>query len=554
MLLNIFAMSGIVGVVGDIEDLEYRLAAMLRSQKHRGGIERGFWVSSFAESRLGLAHCGHVVSELEEDVRQPYIDEQLQLVVAMDGDIYNFQELRVELQKHYAFATESSVEVVAKAYKQWGEYFVQRLNGAFALVIYDRREGILFLARDKFGVKPLYYATYQGNLFFASEVRSLFAAGLRRHVSIERWAAYMLYGSYGKAYSTFWDGVSQLPPGCLMRYNGYSLSDSCWYSLREEAEYLASNYREDELLAMLANELRACVARSMNDVSSCGLRVVGRIESQVLHRIAMNGQQRWKIHAFTGDIDNIGRQPLASPVWVTSAHAIDELERMRHWVEEPYDGSETVVRTAMFRYARRNGVRVVCSGIGLDALWQDVWDSSGMWYNRLTPHKLFSPPMLRYAVRPCYDQGFVEDADQLRYLDLCCERIPHILRVFDRSAADAGVSVRVPFLDGRLVALSFALPMVSNRHRRSIFESYVEHHHHCAIERGETFSLLPMWRSGGMREWVAEAMDELVRSEVRDWFDVRQLLRLREAFCGKASFDVVLLWKCLSLSCQLSEE
>jgi asparagine synthase (glutamine-hydrolysing) len=125
-----------------------------------------------------------VVSELEEDVRQPYIDEQLQLVVAMDGDIYNFQELRCELQKHYAFATDSSVEVVAKAYKRWGEEFVLHLKGVFALAVYDRNEDVLFMVRDKFGVKPLYYATYQGNLFFASEARSLFAAGLRRHVSI----------------------------------------------------------------------------------------------------------------------------------------------------------------------------------------------------------------------------------------------------------------------------------------------------------------------------------------------------------------------------------
>ncbi len=554
MLLNIFAMSGIVGVVGDMDDIEYRLAAMLRSQKHRGGEARGFWVSSFAESRLGLAHCGSVVSELEEDVHQPYVDEMLQLVVALDGVIYNFQELRGELQKYYAFETDSSIEVVAKAYKLWGEKFVLHLDGVFALVVYDRSEDMLFLVRDKFGVKPLYYATYQGKLFFASEVRSIFAAGVRRHVSIEQWAGYMLYGSYGKVYSTFWDGVNQLPAGCLMRYNGYSLREDCWYNLRDEIECLVSNYSEDELRAMWAEELKTCVARSMNDVSSCGLRVVGRIESQVLHRIAMNGQQRWKIHAFTGDIDNIGRQPLASPVWVTGVRAIEEMEQMRRWAEEPFDGSETVVRTIMFRYARCNGVRVVCSGVGLDALWQDAWDNNEFRYNRLVPHKLFSPLMLRCAVRPCYEQRFVGDADQMRYLDLCYERIPHILRVFDRSASDAGVSVRMPFLDGRLVALSFALPVVSKRLRRSIFQSYVEQYHHCAIERGESLSLLPMWRSNGMRDWVAEAIDELMRSEVREWFDVRQLSQLRESFCGRSPFDVVLLWKCLSLRCQLGEE
>ena len=125
-------MSGIVGIVGDAEDVEYRLVAMLRRMKHRGGSDRGFWVSSFVESRLGMAHCGKVVSELEEDVRQPYVDEQTQLVVAMDGDIYNYRELRTQLQPYYTFATDSSIEVVSKAYRQWGEDSLLRLQGVLS--------------------------------------------------------------------------------------------------------------------------------------------------------------------------------------------------------------------------------------------------------------------------------------------------------------------------------------------------------------------------------------------------------------------------------------
>ena len=554
MLLNVFDMSGIVGLVNDADDLEYQLAAMLRRLKHRGGEERGFWVSSFVESRLGLAHCGRVVSELEDDVRQPYVDEQLQLVVAMDGDIYNYGELREELRYHHQFVTNSSVEVVAKAYRQWGEDFLPRLDGVFAVVIYDRRADMLLLARDRFGVKPLYYAINRGELYFSSEVRPLFATGLRKHVSLERWAGYMLYGTYGMAYNTFWEGVNQLPAGFLMRYNGYSLSEKCWYSLRDEVATLVSQYQVRELQELLAMELQQSVARSLNDVSSCGLRIAGRIESQVLHCIALQSRQRWKIHTFTGDIDSIGHQPLASPIWVTASHAVDELQRMQHWAEEPFDGSETVVRTALFRYARRCGVRVVCSGMGLDALWQDVWDDRELSCNSLVPHRLYSPILVERAVKPRYGGWSGGEADNMRYCELRYERIPHILRVFDRSAADAGVCVRMPFLGGKLVALSFALPAVSGLSRRMLFEGYVEQHHHCAIECGESFSLLPMWRSGDMREWVADALAVLARSEVRDWFDVKELFRLREAFCVNLPFDVVLLWKCLSLYSQLGEE
>ncbi|MBR3950946.1 MAG: hypothetical protein IKJ79_03435 [Bacteroidaceae bacterium] len=547
-------MSGIVGVVGDVDDIEYRLVAMLDSQKHRGGADRGFWVSSFVESRLGMAHCGKVVSEMEEDVRQPYVDEQTRLIVVMDGDIYNYRELRAQLQLYYTFATDSSVEVVSKAYRHWGEDCLLRMEGVFALVVYDRESDILLLARDRFGVKPLYYTTHRGNLFFASEVRSLFAAGVRRCVSTERWAGYMLYGSYGPVYSTFWDNIYQLPAGSLMRYNGYSLSERCWYSLQDEVIELVSGYSVEELQAMLAEEFRRCVGRSMLDVSSCGLRIVGRIESQLLHRIAIHGQHRWKVHTFTGDIESIGRQPLASPIWVTASHALDELERMQYWVEEPFDGSETVVRTVLFRQARRSGMRVVCSGVGLDALWQDVWDNCEHNYSYFVPHKLFSATMTDRAEHPHYEHYFGDESGDLRRLELENERIPHILRVFDRSAAEAGVYVRMPFLDGRLVALSFALPIASNMCRKAIFEKYVEQYHQCAIERSVSRSLLPMWQSGGVREWVAEMLDNLARSEVREWFDVKQLYRMREAFCNNMPCDVALLWKCIALQRQLGEK
>ena len=546
-------MSGIVGIVGDVEELEYRLAAMLRRQEHRGDHERGFWVSSFVESRLGLAHCGVVVSETEENVRQPYVDEELQLVIVLDGDIYNYRALRETLQPYGRFTTDSSVEVVAKAYRRWGEECFQRLEGVFALVIFDRQSDMLLMARDRYGEKPFYYSTYQGNLYFASEVRSLFAAGVPLSLSSERWAGYMLYSSYGPAYSTFWEEVSQLPAGCLMRYNGYSLSEKCWYSLRDDVLALMANYSVDEMQFMFATELRECVNRSMADVSSCGLRVAGRVESQVLHSIAMQGKQRWKVHTFTGDVDNIGRQPLASPVWVTATHALNELEEMQHWVEEPFDGCETVVRTAMFRYARRNGMRMVCSGVGLDVLWQDVWDNAGIRHNYFHRHPLFSPLLAQIVSRPSYEHYFFNDADNMRYLELFSERLPHMLRFFDRSAAEVGVSVRMPFLDGHLVALSFALPLASKRCRKALFEHYIEAYHQGAVEHIETMSILPLWLSGGFKEWVDDALADLSRSVVREWFDMKQLEALRRAFGENAPIDAVLLWKCLSLQRQLGE-
>ena len=546
-------MSGIVGIVGDVYELEYRLADMLRSLRHRGDCGSGFWVSSFVESRIGMAHCGRMVSETEEDVRQPYVDEEEQVVVAVDGDIYNYAELREELQAQYTFVTDSSVEVLSKAYRRWGEGCFARINGVFAIALYDRRADVLLMARDRYGVKPFYYTTCRGNLYFGSEIKSLFSAGLNRRISIERWAAYMLYGTYGPSYSTFWEGVSQLPAGALMRYNGYSLSENSWYDIKEEIERLVSLHDETALRTMLEQELRTFVSRCMSDVSVCGFRIGRRAELQILHNIAQHGCQSGKMRTFADTTEDVVEQSDVLPIWVAPSHVVEELQRMKSWAEEPFDGCETIVRTRLFRHARRQGMKVVCSGVGLDVLWQDVWDNSGRNCNYLYPHKLFSPLVALYAAKPAYGSDFVNEEDRNRYCELSQERLPHILRVYDRSSAEAGVSVRLPFLGGHLVALSFALPLVSRQNRKEFVAHYMPPNRK-PIEPVEKEPLYPQWMSQSLKEWIAYNIEALSMGEVRELFDVKQLRRMSNNFCNNKPLDMALLWKCLSLQCQLGDE
>ena len=547
-------MSGIAGIVGRVEGLEYLLAAMMRSQGHRGECsDRGFWVSDFVEVRLGMAHCGARTSEVEEQVRQPYVDERTGLVVALEGDIYNYRALREKLKNYYTFATDSSVEVISKAYHFWGESFLHRLDGTFIIVIYDRRDEILFVARDRMGVKPLYYATHRGDLYFASEVRSLFAAGIGRQLSLERWVGYMLYTSYGPEGSTFWENVAQLPAGCCMIYNGYSIAEKRWYNLHDEVLDMVTQYSVEEMREMLPADWECVIEKSLADVAVCGVRVAGRIESQLLHKIAMQGVHKWKLHPFTGDIEKIGRQPIATPVWVTPHLAVSELERMGQWVEEPFDGCESVLRTIMFRQAHHDGVRVVCSGMGLDVLWQELWDGDEHRHDYLTAHPILARELSSFAVPPRYDHPFPEEADNMRYLELFYERIPHILRVFDRSASDTGVSVRIPFLDHELVALSFALPIASGQSRRKLFHDTIRRQYHCEIERDELLWVWPHWMQGGAKEWVGDTLHDLRCGAVRHYFEHRALDKLRDDFDHRRVFDIHLLWKCISLHRQLSQ-
>jgi len=166
-------MCGLAGVArrqpkGVSAELLDRMAAALR---HRG--PDGFGL--VADDRVGLAHTRLSVIDLEGGA-QPMANEDGQVRIVYNGEVYNYSDLRRELEaRGHVFRTRSDTEVLVHAYEQWGEAMLDRLNGQFAFAIYDRRMQSVFLARDRFGILPLYYAERDGDLYFASEVKALLA-------------------------------------------------------------------------------------------------------------------------------------------------------------------------------------------------------------------------------------------------------------------------------------------------------------------------------------------------------------------------------------------
>ncbi len=545
--LHIKQMSGIAGIVGDVVDLEHCLVAMQRCQKHRGDGEDGYWISSFVDGQLGLSCCSRTVSEVEEFVRQPYVDEDTRLVVMADCDISNYRELRVQLQAKYQFSTESSIEVISKAYCMWGEAFLHRLKGSFVIVIYDKSNDVLLIARDRFGEKPLYYTTRRGVLYFASEIRPIFSSGVISAVSAERWAGYLLYSTYGPDYATFWEGIYQLPAGTLMRCNGYSLIENRWYDLHDEIMNSVESCDVKTVSEIFFQSLEERAERSLSDVSSCGLRVTARVESRLLHSIINRGQHHWKVHAFTSEIESVGRQPIATPVWLTESEIVSELEKMPHWIEEPFDGRETFARIAILRRVHRDGISVLSSGLGLDVLWQELWDVGGLQYNYNRKHDIFSDYLTSMVAAPRHSHYFGGEMDENRYCELCRERMPHILRFMSRLSAEVDVSMRMPFLDSDLVVLAFVMPVVLRRNRSSIFRDCVASHHSCHVSGECGASTLPMWMQGTVKEWINDSISDLCRGVLRLWFDVASMEHFRSKFNDGCQCDEQLLWKCVSL-------
>ena len=178
-------MCGIAGVVRlqgrIVEQDRAAVVRMLRAEAHRGPDGEG----CFADDSVFLGHLRLAIIDLSKNARQPMANENGDVWISVNGEIYNFRELRTELETYgHIFKSHTDAEVLLHGYEQWGlDALLSRLAGMFAFALYDARragEAKLYLVRDRFGIKPLYYAPRGERLVFASELTALVASGAVR--------------------------------------------------------------------------------------------------------------------------------------------------------------------------------------------------------------------------------------------------------------------------------------------------------------------------------------------------------------------------------------
>src|SRR3989344_4778562 len=208
-------MCGIAGILNTFSGpspSESKLSAMIGALQHRGPDGFGF----YTDDVIGLAHARLSIIDLEGGW-QPIHNEEKTVWVVFNGEIFNYIELRQTLEQGgHSFYTHSDTEVIVHLYEQHGEEFVQHLNGQFAIALWDKTKKRLILARDRTGIRPLFYTKVDGQLLFASEIKSLFSyPGVTRRLNVQALAEIFTFWS-ALPPATAFDGVSTLPPGHLM--------------------------------------------------------------------------------------------------------------------------------------------------------------------------------------------------------------------------------------------------------------------------------------------------------------------------------------------------
>jgi asparagine synthase (glutamine-hydrolysing) len=226
-------MCGIFGIAGHHTRIpEGLIERGTQSLAHRGPDDSGTAIFRDAENEIGLGNRRLAILDLSPLGHQPMQDPETRNWVVYNGEIYNFRQLRTELQAGgIHFRSQCDTEVLLKAYAQWGESCVSRFRGMFAFAVWDAARHFLFLARDPMGIKPLYYAQTGNHFVFASEVRSVLGTGLlARRLRAAGLRNYLMFGS---AYDplTLVEGVQALPAGHWLRWKDGTITQSCYWDL-----------------------------------------------------------------------------------------------------------------------------------------------------------------------------------------------------------------------------------------------------------------------------------------------------------------------------------
>jgi len=463
---------------------------MTRQLQRRGPDAAGY----HSDGPLAFGHRRLAIIDLSEHSAQPMVDVGLGLALVFNGTIYNYRELRAELTVlGYRFFSDGDTEVILKAYHAWGEECLSRLTGMFAFVIWDRQRRGLFLARDRIGIKPLYYAATSGRFRFASNTQALLAAG-DVDTSIDPVALHhqlTLHASV-PAPHTILQGVRKLAPGHAMWVSADG--SRCEWSYWQPGAAMVER-REEEWLAMVREELLQAVHKRqvVADVP-VGVLLSGGLDSSLLTALTSREAGR-PVQTFAIGFEDAPEEGGDEFYWsdmvarqfgtehhrfrISNAEALIRLPEAVSAMAEPMVSQDNIGFYLLGEQVRQH-VKVVQSGQGADEIFAGYFwyarmrDAKGSDMERFVPH-YFDRTHAEYleTVTPAYAGEDVTSAlvakrlageggflDRVWRTDVGMLMVDDPVKRIDNMLMAWGIEARVPFLDHQLVELALAMPAV----------------------------------------------------------------------------------------------
>jgi asparagine synthase (glutamine-hydrolysing) len=338
---------------------------------HRGPDDEGV----LHDGRVGLGMRRLAIIDLAGG-HQPIANEDGTIFTVFNGEIYNYRELRTELiSAGHKFKTQADTEVIVHGYEEWGEGFLERLNGMFALAVYDRRNARILLARDHVGIKPLYYAIASGNLVWGSEVKALLASGIvPRSLDMDALGQFIAW-EYCPGESTLFASVRKLEPGRVLALD--IESGQCairrYWRLPDVTDR-ADSTDDEQWIDRVDASLQAAVRRQLVSDVPLGAFLSGGVDSSLI-TAAMGDAKTFSIGFKDPTYNELQHSGLVAAhlgvehiTEVIEADALELFDRLMYFMDDPIGDSSIFPTYLVARLARRH-VKVSLSGDGGDELF-----------------------------------------------------------------------------------------------------------------------------------------------------------------------------------------
>lgn len=598
---------------GRQEELAECVNRMLSTLIHRGPDDGGYTTGE----RIAIGNRRLSIFDLSAAGRQPFFNADGTVWLVFNGEIYNHIELRKELESDFRFVSNTDTEVLLHAYEKWGLDCLSRFVGMFAIAIWDVRQQALILCRDRIGIKPLYYFCDGRHLHFASEIKALFAAGIPREVNREALRDYLVDGFYDHTEYTFFKGIRQVRQGCCLICSDSGVKEERYWDLKEKilAPSIPAAEAEEEYWHLLEDAVRL---RMRADVPYAVMLSGGLDSSVLAHLASRNtGGRPLNVCTFRHADPRYDEGPWADLVakdrgWLhhdivlTENHVSELLSRALWHQEEPFGSVATFTDILLSEKSRAGGIYVLLEGQGSDETLagyeyyytyyladlaeKDIGEARSLHeeYARLrgieggSVEESFRDMLERGAritggvgqdgtvsvmqsVLPPELLGAngtgwsLESLDGSRlnatlFRDITRTKVPRVLRFKDKASMMFGVELRVPFLDHRLVELSFQIPA-----RRKLARGYTKY---CLRE--SMTGLLPQetcyhvkrhiqtpqkdWLRGALRPMVEEVVNSQSFAQ-RGVFDFAKVKEKHKEFLASPSRyqNLFFIWQWLQL-------
>lgn len=449
----------------------------------------------FGRDAVAFGHRRLKIIDVSDAAAQPMMDSELGLAIAFNGAIYNYPELRKELEgKGYRFFSRGDTEVLIKAYHAWGPRFVERLNGMFAFAIWERDSGRVMLARDRLGIKPLYLAHGPGRMRFASSLPALLAAGdVDTGINPRALNFFMNFHAVVPAPDTILQGVQKLPPATVMTIepDGDTRTETYWtldFTPQDDERGRSDGEWEEAVMA----ELRAAVKRRLVADVEVGALLSGGLDSSLI--VALLTEAGARLKTFSIGFETVGEErgdefqysDIIAERFATdhkrmrmdTAEVLPALDGCIKAMSEPMMSHDAVAFYLLSQEVSRH-VKVVQSGQGADEVFAGYH-----WYPPLANS---TDPAADYArvfcdrdraaykssIRPdfhCndaardfiarhFDTPGAEGAiDKALRMDTTVMLVDDPVKRVDNMTMAFGLEARVPFLDHELVELAARVP------------------------------------------------------------------------------------------------